>query len=347
MAITGFSTTKEILRFEGTDQRSYWKRFAMLLAFSVIISTMGLLRDSSAVVIAAMLIAPLMSPILGISAAMVFGHTKRVFLLLTVVMVAANASIIVSWMLVHIADVPRAVIIPDQVLARTDPGIEDLVIALVAGAAGAYVQIHKTEASLLPGAAIGVSLVPPLSATGVLLYFGEIENAYEASLLFATNLSAIVLSACVVYISAGALSSVFKDEQRRLHFSTGVAATIAILSLIGVQLGQATYTRYLQTGTETLLAERLEEWARPVSIEIMRLEVDISEKTVELWAIVDLQLDAQNKTGSRAELLPARLTETPIREVFESILEDGYHVTVKYQVRMMGEGIIETFVKTG
>ncbi len=71
--------------------------------------------------------------------------------MLTVVMVAAIASVTVSWILVYIADVPRGVIIPDQVLARTDPGIEDLVIALVAGAAGAYVQIHKTEASLLPG----------------------------------------------------------------------------------------------------------------------------------------------------------------------------------------------------
>lgn len=82
-----------------------------------------------------------------------------------------------AWILVYLADVPCGNLIPDQVLARTDPGAEDLIVALATGVAGAYVQINKAGLSLLPGATIGVSLAPPLSASGILLYFGEPADA--------------------------------------------------------------------------------------------------------------------------------------------------------------------------
>lgn len=178
MAIEKYSQTRDILRFEGADKRAYWRRFTMLLGLSVVIATMGLVRDSGAVVIAAMLIAPLMTPILGIAASMVVGRNNRALILLGAVLVAAVFSIGLAWLIVYIADVPKGIVRPLQITARTDPGTEDLIIALAAGVAGAYVQVNKNEVSLLPGAAIGVALVPPLCATGVLLYFGDFSDAY-------------------------------------------------------------------------------------------------------------------------------------------------------------------------
>ena len=77
MVVRKLSTTRGILLFEGADKAAYWRRFAMLLTLSVVIATMGLLRNSGAVVIAAMLVAPLMTPILGVAAAMVMGWLKR------------------------------------------------------------------------------------------------------------------------------------------------------------------------------------------------------------------------------------------------------------------------------
>ena len=76
---------RSALRFEGASRRDYWRRFSALLALSVIIATMGLTRDSGAVVIAAMLIAPLMTPILGIAAAMMLGWTQRALRLFFIV----------------------------------------------------------------------------------------------------------------------------------------------------------------------------------------------------------------------------------------------------------------------
>lgn len=74
-------------------------------------------------------------------------------------------------------DARHGMLIPAQIKARTDPGLEKLVVALASGLAGAYVQMRRKEAALLPGVAIGVSLVPPLSAAGLLLYFEESSGA--------------------------------------------------------------------------------------------------------------------------------------------------------------------------
>lgn len=332
-----FGTTKDILKFEGSDARGYWKRFSMLLALSVVIATMGLLRNSSAVVIAAMLVAPLMAPILGIAGAFVVGKVQRAGYLLLVVTISSFACVLLAWFLVYMSDVPRGILIQDQVLARTDPGIEDLIIAFAAGVAGAYVQIQKSEISLLPGAAIGVSLVPPLSASGILLYFGEYSYAYEAALLFVTNLGAIILSACGVYVASGALAAVLNKGKRRTGFSIGLAVTIAAVSLISYQLVRSTYERYLETRTEAHLAEALQAWANPTSLEIIRADVNVKNSTADLWLIVDLPLDAHDRIAPISDVLPKHLKERQIKIVLKEMLGPDFTVTIRYQTRLAGK----------
>ena len=336
MSVPNYSTTRDILRFEGTDRTAYWKRFAMLLGLSVVIATMGLVRNSGAVVIAAMLIAPLMSPILGIAASMVLGRSKRVLGLLGAVVLATLMSIGLAWMIVYIADVPKGMLFPDQITARTDPGTEDLIVALAAGVAAAYVQINRNEVSLLPGAAIGVSLVPPLSAAGVLLYFRNFADAYEAVLLFVTNFAAIVLSACAVYIISGARSSLFKKSKRRFNFTVSMVATLAILGVVILQLMKSTYNRYTETRSETRIANVINEWAGDVSVEIIRVDVNSTRKRADIWVIVDLPFDVQNKIGSISDLLPERLKEGGLTGRLHDVLGDDYAVAFRYQTRLAG-----------
>ena len=330
------SRTKEIIRFEGLDRNAYWKRFAMLLSLSVVISTMGLVRNSEAVVIAAMLIAPLMTPILGISACMVLGRNKRVLNLLGIVVIAACASVALAWTIVYLADVPKGILLPNQIVARTDPGTEDLIVALSAGVAAAYVQINRKEISLLPGAAIGVSLVPPLSAAGVLLYFGNFEDAYEAGLLFSTNLSAIVLSACVVYIVAGVRASLFKNAKRRFNFTVSFVATMGVLGLIVTQLMTSTYNRYTETRAETRLASVINQWADNVSVEIIRISVNNRRQRADVWVIIDLPLEAQDQIGSTSDLLPEDLKDGDLVNLMETALGSDFAVAFRYQTRLAG-----------
>ncbi|MEX0283612.1 MAG: DUF389 domain-containing protein [Paracoccaceae bacterium] len=336
MNTTSLSVAKDILKFEGNDRLRYWRRFAMLLSLAVIIATMGLIRNSGAVVIAAMLIAPLMTPILGIASAMVMGWTGRTFRLMLTVLLAAALSVLLAWFLVFAADVPRGILLPDQVLARTDPGIEDLVVALASGVAGAYVQIHRNEVSLLPGAAIGVSLVPPLAAAGILLYFGEPANAYEALLLFVTNLAAIVLSAAVVYIIYSSPATRQRLRTRFKSFSASLSAMLLIFCVVVYQLGKATIERYHEGHLEEKLAAAIVEWAHPVSVELIRLEVKPERKLADIWLIVDLPLDAQNRIGSIADLMPSSLREEPLPRAIEKSLGPGYKVAIRYQTRIAG-----------
>ena len=307
----------------------------MLLILSVIIATMGLLRDSGAVVIAAMLIAPMMTPILGIAAALVMGWRKRAILLLAIVIVAAGSTVAFAWTLCFIADFPRGVLIPGEVSARTNTGIEDLVIALAAGVAGAYVQINRSEVSLLPGAAIGVALIPPLSATGILTYFDERQLAFDAALLFGTNLGAIILAACIVYVVSGA-TSVLRKGRRRKHFFAGMFLTSLFLAAIVAQLGRATYLRYVETNAEAKLAQLIAEWADPVSVEVLRVDVKPSRQFADVWVMVDLPADSQYRVSSVADLLPEELKRVSLRDLILERLGPGYSVAIRYNTRIAG-----------
>ncbi|MEM1429354.1 MAG: DUF389 domain-containing protein [Pseudomonadota bacterium] len=336
MTIRKFSQVKEILRFEGATPFAYWKRFAALLTLSVTMAAMGLLRDSGAVVIAAMLIAPLMTPILGIAAAMVMGWHARMLKLLVGVVVAATYCIALSWLMVWIADVPKGIIVPGEVMARTDPGIEELIVALAAGAAGAYVQIQRQEISLLPGAAIGVSLVPPLSASGILVYFADYLRAWEAALLFLTNLTAIVLSACAVYIISSVRASILRRSKRAFRFSTSFFVLVVATLIIVVRLGEATVERFKESRLEATLTEEIADWANTVSVEIVRLDVDLDRARGDLWLILDLPISGLNSTQSISDQIPERLNEVPLRAIVAEVLGDDFSVAIRVQTRFAG-----------
>ena len=109
--------------FEGENPSSYWIRFSNLLGIAVIIAAFGLYRNSGAVVIAAMLIAPLMTPILGIASAMVIGWTRRMLYLLMVVAGASFGTVALAFSLMLLFNAPKGMVVPAEVMARTNPGI--------------------------------------------------------------------------------------------------------------------------------------------------------------------------------------------------------------------------------
>lgn len=197
-------------------------------------------------------------------------------------------------------------------------------------------QINRKEVSLLPGAAIGVSLVPPLAAAGVLLYFDNYSDAYEASLLFVTNLAAIVLSACSVYIFFGARRSLFKKSARRFNFTLSMVVTLALLGFIVVQLVSSTYHRYTETRAEAQLAQTIDDWAGNTSVEILRVDVNSARKRADIWIIVDLPFEVQHQIGSIADLLPERLKDGGLTDLLQDVLGDDYAVAFRYQTRLAG-----------
>lgn len=181
------------------------RRFAALMTMSVLIAVMGLLADSTAVVIGAMLVAPLMSPVLGASAALVVGEPRQ-FLRQLVVLSAGTVGAVALAAGTSLAFPGSMDPLPAEVLARTSPNMLDLGIALAAGAAGAYAQIRRAAADALTGVAVAVALVPPLAVVGICLEIQEFGLAAGAFLLFLANVTGIIMSAAMTFLVCGLVS---------------------------------------------------------------------------------------------------------------------------------------------
>ncbi len=172
------------LYFEDAERRPYVIRFAVLMATSTLIATFGIATDSGPVVIGAMLAAPLMTPLLGLSGALVMGWPKRQLEQTLFVAGAGVGAITLAFLAAKTFSQPTFVIEQSgELLARTSPGTLDMSIALAAGTAGAYVTVHRKAVAALRGAAIAVALIPPLAAVGISMSIGRGDLAGGALLL--------------------------------------------------------------------------------------------------------------------------------------------------------------------
>ena len=187
--------------FNKTDQKPFLYRMATLLVISTIIATCGLLSNSAAVVIGAMLVAPMMRPVMAAAAAITLAWPKHFTESLLLVVIMAISAIAISIAMTALG--PHMFSIPSQVLARTQPTFFDLVIALAAGSGGAYTMTRK-ESSAIPGVAMAVALLPPLASAGILIVFAEFGLATKAMVLFITNFFAMILAGSLTFIATGA-----------------------------------------------------------------------------------------------------------------------------------------------
>ena len=164
------------LFFEEDRRVPYLWRFVSLIVFSSSIAAFGLVNDSGAVVIGAMLVAPLMTPILGLAAATVQAWLARQVESLAIIGGGALLAVGVGWVMARVLpEVDADVTLPGELLARTAPNLLDLAIAVAAGAAGGYVLVRKEAGSALPGVGIAVALVPPLATVGITLGLGRTD----------------------------------------------------------------------------------------------------------------------------------------------------------------------------
>lgn len=185
----------------GIRKQDHWAfRFTTMLTLSVIVAVMGLSANSAAVVIGAMLLAPLMQPVLASAACISMGLFKKSLQAIGHVALATAWGILLSYVLAALFVRGE---LPTEVTSRTAPDIRDLVVALGAGTAGAYATVRKDVSSSLPGVAVAVALVPPLGTVGIALQGGYTTFAKGAMLLYTTNLVAIVLAGAIVFVATG------------------------------------------------------------------------------------------------------------------------------------------------
>ncbi len=180
--------------------------FFLLVILSGTIATMGLLTDSVAIIIGAMLVAPLMSPILGMGMASITGDGHLLRDSISGVIQGAIVAIAVSFLWTWLnRNLPFILLqeVPGEVLARTNPSPIDLTVAVAGGIAAAYALAQPHLSAALPGVAIVTALMPPLCTIGVGLALDRMDVAGGVSLLFVTNTVAIAFAATLVFFSLG------------------------------------------------------------------------------------------------------------------------------------------------
>jgi uncharacterized hydrophobic protein (TIGR00271 family) len=212
--------------------RSLWRasvpslNFFVLLGLSGIISTLGLLADSAATIIGAMIIAPMMGPILGIAYAMVVSNRRLLKRSSLTLVSGVLMTVIFS---VAVTQVIGLKTLTDEITARAYPTLIDLGVAVFAGTAGSFAKSRRGVADALPGVAISVALVPPLSVVGIGIALGEDSVTYGSLLLFLTNLAGIIFSGGLVFLSMR-YGSLAKAKQ-------GLVISMMALSVLGFPLG--------------------------------------------------------------------------------------------------------------
>ena len=244
------------LYFDRDPGGDAYLRFWVLLVLSTVIATGGVMTDSTAAVIGAMIVAPLMTPIMASALAVVTGDLSHLGRSLAMVAGGVVVAIGLSWAIAFISPTIVTEASNSQIAARVAPRTLDFVVALASGAAGAFAISRAKVIDALPGVAIAISLVPPLCVVGVTLANGEPSAAAGALLLFATNFLAILAAGGGTLALMGfgrvALAGVSPHARRR------VAAVIVIASLVVLIPLAATSARVIR---DSLIARDVNTWA--------------------------------------------------------------------------------------
>ena len=196
-----------------------------ILAFSIIIASVGLNVNSTAVIIGAMLISPLMGPIIGIGLGLGANDTKLIKVGLKNLIVMVSISLIASTL--YFLLTPLKLANPTELLARTNPTIYDVIIALFGGAAGLLEISRKDKGTVLSGVAIATALMPPLCTAGYGLASGTFKYFLGALMLFIINGVFIIIATYVMSKLLGFQEYEFQDQ--KIAKRTRTLVTIVVL----------------------------------------------------------------------------------------------------------------------
>lgn len=175
--------------------------FFLLAILSILMAVFGLLLNSPAVIIGSMLIAPLLSPILGISLGIVMADTRLIFRSLLTLSKAIAWSIPFA-AIATLLFASQAGLSPElnpEIISRTEPSILYLAVAVVAGMAASFALIKPNLNASLPGVAISVALIPPLAVTGIGLARFDWAMMTDSFILFLINAVSIIFASMVVF----------------------------------------------------------------------------------------------------------------------------------------------------
>ena len=303
--------------FTEVEGKARWSfDFAALMILSTTIAALGLLADSPAVVIGAMLVAPLMTPLLGGGLALVQGNWplwKRCqnavlggFLLALLVSVILGLG--ARWIDMGLTK---------ELLARGEPTLLDLGVAFFSGIAASYCLSRPKLSSALAGVAIAAALVPPIATTGISLALGAHSTAKGAGLLFGTNVVAIVLGAGLNFFVAGVRGKQGDSQiwAHRLAIVLALVCVVLIAPLTSVLVGKASNDESIvESVQEVMMSSQGGDEYRLISAAVRREDGD------DNW--IEIHLEGP------------QFPSEEITSKLSSVVQERYGKGVKTKIRM-------------
>ncbi len=300
-----FLTLKESARINST--------YVLLMVLSSLLATLGLFLNSPSVVIGAMVLAPLMSPIISMSMGVLRTDAelsrKSFFTLFIGMTIAISLSALMAYVLPFQE-------VTNEIEGRLHPSTLDLLVAVLSGVAGAFANARENIAQSLPGVAIAVALVPPLCVSGIGLGWLNIEIFTGAMLLFLTNLTGIILAAGLSFMVMG-----FAPFSRA---KKGILLSALLVSIISVPLF------YSFTDMQKMAA---------VKNQLISRNYEISGQTLRLR---NVKIRPGNPLRLSADLLSTTIPDTALLLSFEQQLakQIGQAVKGDYSIHLVTENHI-------
>lgn len=221
--------------------------FVIMLALSALIAAAGVINDSTATVIGAMIIAPLATPIHGVALGIVSAQRGLLGHSLAWLIGGSCVPVLLGIALAFAVADPSDLAKNSEVVGRTAPGLLDLVAAAATGLAGAWAMCRADLSAVLPGVAIAISLVPPPAVVGVCLGVGHYSYALGALVLFVSNVLALIAAGSLVYTLAGYRGSSNTTGRARLR---AYALLAMLMVLIAIPLALNTWVVQLSAVTQ-------------------------------------------------------------------------------------------------
>ncbi len=224
------------------NSRLYW----IQIILSSLIATFGLLQNSVAVIIGAMLIAPLLQPIQGIAYGISEGRSRLIFRGIKMLVLSSVLSIFMAYLVVIFLPVHLET---REILARTSPNIFDLFIAISSAIIALLSLSYKKLLGSVAGVAMAASLMPPLAVVGIELALGSFINAWGAFVLFITNIVAILFVGAVVFIFYGFRPH--KEDSDKTAKEIGILVLVILILSIPLVSGLTKISRKIELESES------------------------------------------------------------------------------------------------
>lgn len=241
--------------------------FVVLAVSACAIATLGLLTNSAAVIIGAMIIAPLMMPLRGLALAALEDDRELLSQSLTTLGGGTIVAVTIAWSIGRIFTLPASEF-GTEILARTEPNLADLFVAIAAGAVSGFAKIRPQIADALAGTAISVALMPPLCVVGIALSQGDWRASGGAFLLYFTNLLGITLACMLVFVWGG-YSVNLTSARKALRW--GLATTVLLIVPLFTSLAILLNQKQLQSTIKELLESQTITVGQQVDLMAMKV----------------------------------------------------------------------------